>query len=311
AYCISNPLKYKDPTGCEWEPTETTGGTLPNTSYSPYNNYYLLPSTTNTSYNFASTYNYTTNWNNGYCTTTYTYTYSITTSEGASVASFTCTNSYSYVQPFSASSVIQGLHNAILSQENIFNSNGNNYIYGIKSSVDALQNIDFANKYSIQQDYGASLYLPTNQEFDFSFAFNNLNNYLGGISTGQKDLKGYTYGSNGKFYASGWRGNQWVSTSNVAEYGRMLGRGTIGVGLALTVYDAWNAYDNGGSDAVYKSLSKSAGSWAGAWIGGTYGSQIGFAIGGPLGGIIGGGIGGLFCGIAGYYGADWLYDYYW
>jgi len=62
------------------------------------------------------------------------------------------------------------------------------------------------------------------------------------MSTGMKDLEGYTYGSDGKFYATGWQGNQWVSTSNVVKYGRMLGRGTLGISAVLTAYDLREAY---------------------------------------------------------------------
>lgn len=53
-----------------------------------------------------------------------------------------------------------------------------------------------------------------------------------------------------KYYASGWRGNQYAKTFNAAKIGRIAGNGLAGVGTLVDGFGVWNYYQNPNSSHI-------------------------------------------------------------
>ena len=134
---------------------------------------------------------------------------------------------------------------------------------------------------------------------------------VGGLNEGMGVLggKGYTYGSNGKFYASGWRGNGYVSTTKVGKIGS-LGAGATAVGVLCEVPEVVEGYKKDGYQVGYnfgKEFAGGVGSLGGSTAGALLGAKVG-AFAPPYGPLIGGVVGGVLGGIFGESGVEYVYD---
>jgi len=68
----------------------------------------------------------------------------------------------------------------------------------------------------------------------------------GAASSAVEHLSGRTtIGSNGKLYQSGWRGNQYVSTTSMSGVGGLVGRGFAIYGVASDSYGVYKYYSSG------------------------------------------------------------------
>jgi hypothetical protein len=99
-----------------------------------------------------------------------------------------------------------------------------------------------------------------------------------------------------------WRATQFMESSPALRTtGRVVGRGTIVVGIALDGYSIVTAYAEEGKfgNKTQQATGSAVGGAAGAWVFGQAGAAIGTAICPGVGTVIGGLVGGVFGGIAG------------
>jgi RHS repeat-associated protein len=66
---------------------------------------------------------------------------------------------------------------------------------------------------------------------------NNILTPIGLVASYTQDLVSTSVGSNGRFYSSGWRGNQYVSTLRLSTVGQVVSVGGFFVGGVFTIYD--------------------------------------------------------------------------
>ncbi len=137
------------------------------------------------------------------------------------------------------------------------------------------------------------------------------NNGIGGFASGMERTGGTFRLSNStgfspKHYASGWRGNGYVTTYNTATWGSRIAKGSLLVNIGLGAYSINKANIADGRTFGYNTQVATGqvaggmvGSWAGAEAGAAAGAAIGVWFGGVgtvpgaiIGGVVGGVLGG-------------------
>ena len=127
-------------------------------------------------------------------------------------------------------------------------------------------------------------------------------------------------GSNDKIYWEGnFYGNQYVTVKSLSSIAKPIARGTGMLGVGISVYQVYNAYQNEGyygpesQAATVEAVGGIAGGIAGAKLGAMAGGAIGVWVGGIgaiPGAVIGGVIGGVGGSFGGAYATDKAYEYY-
>ena len=94
---------------------------------------------------------------------------------------------------------------------------------------------------------------------------------------------------------------------NAMRYGRPVGRGLLGLGIAIDAIslgmEVNRSLETGNWSNTGREAAGIAGGWVGAWAGAKGGAMVGAyigSLGGPLGILVGGAIGGILGGVGGY-----------